>query len=142
VKLLIDSCVWSLVLRRKPAATLSSEEQQMASSLTEAIRDGRTAIIGPIRQEILSGIKEVAQFEKLRSTLQSFPDEPLVTSDYEEAARLFNLCRSKGIQCGPVDILLCAVAQKRQWVILTFDQSLKSCMEVVMGDRIRESRPE
>ena len=99
-----------------------------------------SAIIGPIRQEILSGIKEPAQFEKLRGTLQSFPDEPLASADYEEAARLFNVCRSKGIQCGPVDILLCAVARQRQWAILSFDQGLKSCMEVVMGDRIRESR--
>lgn len=139
MRLLVDSCVWSLVLRRKPAAARSSEELQIAASLTETIRDGRVAIIGPIRQEILSGIKEPAQFEKLRSALQSFPDVPLATPDYEEAARLFNLCRSKGHQCGPVDILLCAVAQKRQWVILTFDQGLKSCMEVVMADRIRES---
>src|SRR5882762_7360196 len=115
MKLLIDSCVWSLVLRRKPAAVLSSEEQQIAASLTEAIRDGRATIIGPIRQEILSGIKEQAQFERLRRALQPFPDESLTTSDHEEAARLFNICRNQGIQCGPVDILLCAVAKQRGW---------------------------
>jgi predicted nucleic acid-binding protein len=131
MKLLIDSCVWSLVLRRKVGAILNREEQQMAASLTEAIRDGRAVIIGPIRQEILSGIKEPAQFEKLRRALQSFPDESLTTSDHEEAARLFNLCRGNGVQCGPVDILLCAVAQQRRWTILTFDQGLKRCIEVV-----------
>jgi len=135
VKQLIDSCVWSLVLRRKPAATLSTEEQFMVATLTEAIRGGRVAIIGPIRQEILSGIKEPAQFEKLRQALQSFPDEPLTTSNYEDAARLSNTCRNSGIQCGPVDILLCSVAQQRQWTILTFDQSLKRCIEIASGNR-------
>jgi predicted nucleic acid-binding protein len=131
MKLLIDACVWSLVLRRKPAVTLSREEQEMVAALTEAIRDGRAAILGPIRQEILSGIREPAQYEKLRRILRSFPDEPLTTSDHEEAARLFNLCRSNGVQCGAVDILLCAVARQRRWAILTFDQGLKRCIEAV-----------
>jgi predicted nucleic acid-binding protein len=131
MKLLIDSCVWSLVLRRKPAAILSREEQETVAALTEAIRDGRAAIMGPIRQEILSGIKEPVQYEKLRSVLRSFADEPLTTSDHEEAARLFNLCRSNGVQCGSVDILLCAVARQRHWAILTFDQGLKRCIEAV-----------
>ena len=131
MKLLIDACVWSLVLRRKPAATLSREEQEMVAALTEAIRDGRAAIPGPIRQEILSGIKEPVQYEKLRSVLRSFPDEPLTTSDREEAARLFNLCRSNGVRCGAVDILLCAVARQRNWIILTLDHGLKRCIEAV-----------
>jgi len=129
--LLIDSCVWSLALRRKPAAVLSNIERQMIASLTEAVQDGRVAIIGPIRQEILSGIREPTQFEKLRSTLEAFPDESLTTSDYEEAARLFNLCRSRDVECGPIDILLCAVARQRGWGILTHDQGLKRCMDAL-----------
>lgn len=131
MRLLIDSCVWSLALRRKPTAALSSHERRMIASLTQAIQDSRVAIIGPIRQEILSGVRESSQFEKLRSTLEAFLDEPLTTSDYEEAARLFNLCRSRGVECGPVDILLCAVARQRRWSILTHDQGLKRCIEVL-----------
>ena len=131
MKLLIDASVWSLVLRRKPEAILSREEREMVAALTEAIGDGRAAIIGPIRQEILSGIKEPAQYEKLRRALQSYTDEPVTSSDYEEAGRLFNVCRSKGVQCGAVDILLCAVARRRQWAILTSDQGLKRCIEAI-----------
>jgi len=103
----------------------------MAATLTEAIRDGRVAILGLIRQEILSGIRQPAQFEKLRHTLQSFPDTPLASADHEEAASLFNLCRSRGLQCGPVDILLCAVARQRKWKILTTDQGLLRCLEIL-----------
>ena len=129
MKILIDTCVWSLVLRRGTEAILTREEQQIVAALAEAIRDGRVAILGPIRQEILSGIKESSQFEKLLRALESFPDEPLTTADYEYAARLFNLCRS--LQCGPIDILLCAVARRRQWSILTSDHALLRCLDIV-----------
>ena len=131
MKLLIDASVWSLFLRRKPAANLSNEEREIVAVLTEAVGDGRVAIIGPIRQEMLSGIKEPAQYERLRRALQSYVDEPVTTSDYEEAARLFNVCRSKGVQCGAVDILLCAVARRRQWAIITLDQGLKRCIDAL-----------
>ena len=110
---------------------MSGEEQFMVASLTEAIEDGRVAILGPIRQEVLSGIKDQAQFDKLRARLASFHDEPLTTLHYEEAARLFNLCRSRGVECRATDILICAVAVQKQCAILTIDQGLKRCIEVL-----------
>jgi len=87
-------------------------------------------MIGPIRQELLSGIKESAQFEKVKKALGPFRDEAVETLDYEEAARLFNLCRSYGVECGPVDILFCAVARRRKWDVLTNDAVMKRCLEV------------
>jgi predicted nucleic acid-binding protein len=96
-------------------------------------------MIGPIRQEILSGIKDSAQFEKLRSTLNAFPDEPITTPHYEEAARLFNRCRSRGVQCGSVDMLLCAVAAKERWSILTRDEGLKRCIELLRNEGLFRS---
>jgi predicted nucleic acid-binding protein len=134
VKILADTCVWSLALRRRSRAALSDAERLLVASLSEAIKDGRIVLIGPIRQEILSGIKDPAQFDKLKSALEAFPDEPLTTAHYEEAARLFNLCRSRGVACGPVDILLCAAAAREHWSILTLDRGLQLCMEVLEHD--------
>ena len=74
-----------------------------------------------IRQELLSGIKSDAQFEKLRLTLASFADEVLETGDYEAAARLSNACRSKGKSTSLVDMLICAVAIQREWLVFTVD---------------------
>ena len=130
MKVLVDTCAWSLLLRRKKRTALSGEQQFTLTALTEAIQDGRVAIIGPIRQEVLSGIKDLAQFEKLRTALQAFPDERLTTPHFEEAARLFNLCRSRGVECGSVDMLICAVAVQMQWAVLTYDQGLKCCIQV------------
>jgi predicted nucleic acid-binding protein len=113
---------------------LSHDEQILHDSLIEAIQDGRVAIIGPIRQEVLSGIKDHTQFEKLRASLEAFPDEPLTTQHYEEAARLFNLCRSRGVECGSTDILICAVAIHMQWIVLTYDQGLKRCLGLLRNE--------
>ena len=134
MKVLVDSCAWSLQLRRRNRTTLSREEQLMLASLTEAIQDGRVAIIGPIRQEVLSGIKDLAHFHKLRAALEAFRDEPLTTFHYEEAARLYNLCRGRGVECGSTDMLICVVAVQMQWAVLTYDQGLKRCMEVLQSE--------
>jgi predicted nucleic acid-binding protein len=113
---------------------MSGNEQFVLSSLTEAIQDGRVVLIGPVRQEVLSGVKERAQFEKLRAALAAFPDERLTTLDYEEAARLFNLCRSRGVESGSTDMLICAVAVEMQWTILTNDQGLLRCIQVLQTE--------
>src|SRR5271157_401301 len=131
MKLLVDTSVWSLALRRRRRATLSPEEKRLVAVLTEAIRDGQVVMIGPIRQELLSGIKEQAQSEKLRTALAAFRDEPINTPDCEDAARLYNVCRSQGVQCGPVDILICAVAARRKWSVLANDTLLNRCLRIV-----------
>jgi len=135
MKLLADTSVWSLALRRRVTATLSPEEKRLKAALAEAISDGRVVMIGPIRQELLSGIKEHAQFEKLRTALAAFRDEPIDTPDYEEAARLYNVCRTQGVGCGPVDILICAVAVRRKWSVLANDVRLNKCLKIIVAHR-------
>ena len=130
MKLLVDTSVWSLALRRKNAASLSPEEQKLKDALSQAIQDGRVAMIGLIRQELLSGIKEQAQFEKVKSALAPFLDEQVDTADYEHAARLYNECRSRGFEVGPADMLICAVAVRRNWQVLSNDSGLKHRLSV------------
>jgi predicted nucleic acid-binding protein len=131
MRVLFDTCIWSLSLRRKSSAVLSQQELQSVTALTQAIQGRQAAIIGPIRQEILSGIRDPAMFQKIKEALSVFRDEDLVSADFEEAARLDNLCRSRGVSPGPIDILICAVARRRNWGISTSDQGLLRCLEVV-----------
>lgn len=128
MKVLVDTSVWSLALRRQNQAGLSDHEQPLKAQLTQAIQDGRVAMIGPIRQELLSGIRDQAQFEKLKIYLDPFLDEPLVTADFEQAARLYNTCKSQGAQAGTVDLLICAVALRRNWQLLSNDSGLNRCL--------------
>ena len=136
MKILADTCVWSLLLRRKTSINLDTEELRLVAALQDAVQAGQIVLIGPIRQELLSGLKEPTQFERLRVALAAFPDEELQASDYEEAAQLFNRCRSRGITCGPIDLLICAIAMKRHWGILTRDQDLLRCLAAVNAEKL------
>jgi predicted nucleic acid-binding protein len=120
MNVLVDTSVWSLALRRK-TENLNATEKFIVAELSELVREGRARLIGLVRQELLSGIKTTEHFEKLRLHLRSFPDESIDTSDHEEAAKAGNRCRGKGIVVSIVDILLCAVAIKREWAIFTTD---------------------
>ena len=131
MKLLVDTSVWSLALRRKRAASLNPTEQRLVALLADAIHEGQVMMLGPIRQELLSGIKEKTHFEELRKSLRDYRDEPLDSHDHEEAARFYNLCRSRGVECGPIDILLCSVAIRRGWQLISHDRGLDRCMEIL-----------
>jgi predicted nucleic acid-binding protein len=131
MKTIVDTCVWSLALRRQDPGKLTASDLQIIAQLQEAIREGRVIIIGPIRQEILSGIKDRARFSKTQTLLDPFRDEEITSEDFVDAARLFNLCRDHGVECGAVDILICAIAARMHYDILTNDQGLMRCMQLL-----------
>lgn len=116
MKILVDTCIWSLALRRGEVAAGPEVPE-----LTELVKELRVQMIGPVRQEILSGIKSRAQFTKLRNHLRAFPDLELTSHDYESPAQYYNLCRSKGVQGSNTDFLLCAVAARQEMPIFTTD---------------------
>lgn len=120
MKVIVDTSVWSLALRRQSAPGKSNEIGE-GRELRRLIADGNVAIIGPIRQELLSGIRESAQFERVRTKLAAFRDVILESADYETAAAFFNKCRTKGIQGSNTDFLICAVAARKALPILTTD---------------------
>ena len=122
---LVDTPVWSLALRRRPEH-LGAQEQQLTQALAELIREGRVQILGPIRQELLSGLREEAQFRKLRDYLRAFQEHPLEMADYEEAAHMNNRCRARGITGSAIDFLICAAAHRRGWTILTTDRDFQN----------------
>lgn len=124
MNLLVDTPVWSLALRRKQA-DLSPREERITQALAEAIRDGRAQLVGVVRQELLSGIREEERFRKLRDYLRAFDEPALETEDYEEAARMHNRCRARGIAGSAIDFLICAVASRRHWQIFTTDQDFQ-----------------
>jgi predicted nucleic acid-binding protein len=126
----VDTPVWSLVLRRRDGQ-LSATEQKFATVLAELIREGRVEMLGPIRQELLSGIREEGQFKKLRERLRAFDEPALEAADYEEAAQISNRCRARGIAGSAVDFLICAAALRREWEIFTTDQDFQNYASVL-----------
>lgn len=82
-------------------------------------------MLGPIRQELLSGIKDQTQFKLLKEILSYYDDYPIKTKDYELAAEFFNTCRSKGIQGSNTDFLICAVSKSNRFPIFTIDKDFE-----------------
>ena len=126
MKVLVDTSIWSKALRRSEGQ--NPVERQ---TLADLIASHRALIMGPIRQEILSGIKEERQFEDLKDRLNPFPDIPLLTEDFVTAARFFNLCRAQGIQGSNTDFLICAVAVNNRLSIFTADEDFAHFQNVL-----------
>lgn len=124
---IVDTSVWSLVLRRRNP----SVNPAIAQELSQLIQDGRVAMLGVIRQELLSGLKEQAHFEKLREYLRAFPDVAVVAQHHEEAAAYFNQCRRKGIQGSNTDFFICAVAVHHGYSIFTTDSDFEHYAQVL-----------
>ncbi len=97
----------------------------MCRVLEEAAQGGRAQLLGIIRLEVLSGLRDRAQYERLRSYLSAFDDIPLSTSDYEDAAAMSNTCRAAGVAGTSADFLICAVAVHRNWEISTLDRDFQ-----------------
>ena len=123
MSVIVDTSVWSLALRRRTAPNNASA---IVTLLQDLITVDRVVLLGPIRQEILSGVRSSEQFTRLRDYLRAFPDLELATEDYELAAEIFNTCRSNGIQGSNTDFLICAVAHRRSYSILTTDNDFQN----------------
>lgn len=119
MKVLVDTSIWSIALRHSIDVTGADKIRE---ELKNIIDQSGIAIIGPIRQELLSGIKSKNQFNLLKKRLNSFTDTSLETDDFILAATFFNDCRSRGIQGSHIDFLLCAVASRLKFILFSSDK--------------------
>ncbi len=126
MKILIDTCVWSLALRRNEL-----QGNEYVSELKELIKEIRVQLVGSIRQELLSGIKSKKQFDLLKNHLEAYNDLELEREDYELAAEYFNTARKKGIQGSNTDFLICAVSTRHNMPILTTDKDFSNFQAVL-----------
>jgi len=124
--ILVDTCIWSLALRGKSPRDISVSEE-----LTRLIYTEKAKIIGPIRQEVLSGYSDIKQYNKLKNKLIYFPNELILDEDYLSAARFSNICRQKGIQGSHIDFLICAVADRLKMSIYTYDKDFEFYSQLI-----------
>lgn len=122
MSVIVDTSIWSIALRRKTTPDSSSA----IALLRDLIINDQVILLGGIRQEILSGIRSLEQFVNLRNYLRAFPDLDLAVEDYELAAEFFNTCRSNGVQGSNTDFLICAVANHRNFTVLTTDNDFQN----------------
>lgn len=126
MKVIVDTPIWSYALR-----TRNPKYQAETSEITALIKDQKALILGPVRQEILSGYSDLGRFKKLKEKLSYFENTPILDSDYESAAELCNRCRKKGIQGSHIDFLICAVARRLDVPIFTTDKDFSNYRKII-----------
>ncbi len=124
MKVLVDTSVWSLALRRRKGA-LSERERQIVRSLSDLVEEGRVVMLGLVRQELLSGVREEEAFERLDRLLEPFEDFTVTTADHRTAARLSNLARSKGVTVSTIDALIAAISVNNRLPVFTTDKDFQ-----------------
>jgi predicted nucleic acid-binding protein len=129
MRVLVDTCIWSLAFRRRSG--IRASDSALVGELEELIRENRAQLIGPVRQELLTGIPDEKQHDALCRLIRAFPDEPLRLADFERGARIANVCRRKGIASATIDALICAVAIERSWSVFTSDRDFTGYARVV-----------
>jgi len=121
MSVIADTSVWSLFLRRRVG-----KESRPLTRFKELLERDEIELLGIIKQEILSGLKEPAQFERIEDVLSGFNVTLADSDDHTTAAEFNNTCRKRGIQGSAIDFLICAMASRRNWPILTVDDDFKS----------------
>lgn len=126
MKVIVDTSVWSLALRRS-----NDIDNKYVEELEELIKEVRAQLVGPVRQELLSGIKSEKQYKVLKNHLRAFEDLSIETEDYELAADYFNKARKNGIQGSNTDFLLCAISIRHRMPIFTTDKDFINFQSVI-----------
>lgn len=116
MRVIIDTCVWTQFLRRDRPA-----DDSIGAEVGKLLRADVIQLLGPIRQELLSGAQPEERFNQLKEYLRFHPDLATDEEDYETAAGFYNVCRSNGLQGTPTDLLICAVAVRHRMRIFTTD---------------------
>ena len=116
VKVIVDTCAWSQFLRRN-----RSPIDSVAQAVTRLVRADAVQLLGPIRQEPLSGAQPSQRFAQLKEYLRFYPNLLLEEEDDEMAASYYNRLRERGLQSNGTDLIICAAAVRRGFKIFTTD---------------------
>jgi predicted nucleic acid-binding protein len=117
MKLLVDTSVWSLALRRDTPPAVP-EVRHLAASLAGGALVFTTGII---LQELLQGFAGPRARDAILERFTSLPFLVPDRTDHVDAAELRNACRRSGIQLGTIDALLAALALRHDLTLLTTD---------------------
>lgn len=129
MRVIVDTCVWTRFLRRSRPT-----DDPICAEVAKLVRDDAIQMLGSIRQELLSGAQPQERFDQLKEYLRFYPNLPLDEEDDENAASLYNTCRSKGVQGTSTDLLICAVATRHRMRIFTTDTGFEEFAKLLPID--------
>lgn len=119
--IVVDTSVWALAFRRRnwPNGVMP-EVVQLLQRITR--EKHRVVVPGIVMQELLSGIKEPAQVEKLIDVMTGYPILLATKDQHIEAANISNVCRRAGVAAATVDCLIASQCIMGNGALLTLDE--------------------
>ena len=118
----VDTCVWSLAFRRSNSKLIAKEVVLLQELLAQ---DVPLAVVGIVLQELLSGLKEEAQFKRLQNLLADFPVILANEAHHVLAAQIANSCRQNGVATSATDCLIAAMCIENDAPLLTADKDFE-----------------
>jgi predicted nucleic acid-binding protein len=122
--ILLDTSVVSAVLRRRRRG---GAEHDLAARVEALLRgDEQLALPGIVLQELLSGIAERAQQQRvLAGVREGFPVLLATEGDHLKAADVMNLAARQGLAVSTPDALIAAQALNRRGRLFTTDRDFE-----------------
>ena len=118
MKLLVDTSVWSLALRRD-----APPDHPTVARLGDALTRGEQVFsTGLVLQELLQGFRGPRVATVIIERFASLPFITPSRADHVEAANLRNTCRRRGVQIGTIDALLAWLCISHELVMLSIDR--------------------
>jgi len=121
MKILVDTSVWSLALRRQTGVV--NPEAIALKTIIEQGEDIYLLVI--ILQEVLQGIRNPKDFSVLKDYLEAFLLIELLREDYIKAAELRNHLMKKGTQVSTIDALIASTAISYGCYLFTTDKDFE-----------------
>ena len=140
--IVLDTSVLSLAFRRRHRGLPTASDTRL--ELERMIREDWPLLVpGIVLQELLSGIREAAEFERLRAITEGFPVITATIADHLAAASVANACRAKGIAASTIDCLIAAQAISAGFSLFTLDEDflrIATCCSLVLWSRSGNER--
>jgi len=121
LRVLVDTSVWSLSLRKKGPADHPCVRKLEA--LLTANED--LVLTGVILQEVLQAFKSDSTFRRVAEYLDPFPVLEMGRSDNVSAAKLHRRCASRGISVSTADCQIAIACIKHGCALLTADKDFE-----------------
>ena len=114
MRVLVDSSVWIHFLKGRQAFV-----RQMENLIQP---DNRVVLTGIIIQEVLQGIADPDEFDRVLITMRHFPEVQPSDDTHIAAARLHQRMRQSGLNLPTIDLLLAAIAREHRLSIYSCDK--------------------
>lgn len=118
MRVLVDTSVWSLALRKKGPADHPAAVR--LASLLDANED--VFLIGLILQELLQAFRSETSLRTMVRHLEPFPLLEIQRADHLYAAALHRRCASRGVSASTADCQIAAAAVRHDCGLLTADK--------------------